>query len=304
MTGLPEAGGKIYFGGEHLNWLDLAGGFLASTSFKAVEESKGQMVLILFQQNETIYYKRIMERDVDAVEGKPQQEEGLEIGRLQIEDAGVKPSFTIWEKDFANVAGGAHLSAMSEVSFAPDGRQGVVSVRSGEVEKILLVEENKGIVRELDPGIDLKTYALGALVWSQDRKTLYAPLLTSGETAKKLNYELAEIPVAGGKARMTKIAVVHRELSEFLRTCLRLSMQASVSPDGRWIAATPAVLGKDMVDARDRALFLIDLRDPERHMQRIPIPPQPAEGAAAPPKKAEATKPEANQPEAKPEAKK
>ncbi len=34
------------------------------------------------------------------------------------------------------------------------------------------------------------------------------------------------------------------------------------------------MLGKDRLDARDRALFLIDLRDPARHMQRIPIPPQ------------------------------
>jgi hypothetical protein len=50
------------------------------------------------------------------------------------------------------------------------------------------------------------------------------------------------------------------------------------------------VLGKGMVDESDRALFLIDLHDPARHMQRVPIPPQPAEGAAASPADPEAKK--------------
>jgi hypothetical protein len=290
MSGLPEIGGKIYFGGNRLNWINLATGEGDSKDFKDVDLSKDESIIQLIEQNGSLYYKRGLKRAVDAPPDKPQQEEGEEVGRLQVEGASLRPSLTLWQKDFAAAGVSTNLGDTSDVSFGPNGEQGVISAPQGDVEKILFTEDHKGIVRVLDPGLDLKPYSLGALVWSQDGKTLYAPVLTRGDAEKTLNYALAEIPVAGGKTRLTKIAVIHSDMNSDLKSYLRASMQVSVAPDGGWIAATPAVLGKGMVDDSDRALFLIDLHDPTRHMERVPIPPQPAEGTTASPAKPEANK--------------
>jgi hypothetical protein len=290
MLGLPEIGGKVYFGGNSLYWIDLATGEVDSEDFQDVKLSKDELAIQLFEQNGSLYYKRHLKRAVGAPSGQPQAEEGVEIGRLQLKDASLKPSITLWQEDLSAVGDSDDLSYVSYISFAPSGTDGVFSVPQGNVEKIAFVKENSGIVRVFDPGLDLKSYSLGSLVWSQDGKTLYAPVLTWGDAENTLNSDLAEIPVAGGQARLTKIAVIHDHLDSEMRDYLRSTMQVSLSPDGRWIAASPAALGKGTLDDHDRALFLIDLHDPARHMERVPIPPQPAEGTAASSAKTEATK--------------
>lgn len=273
---VPQIGGAIFFGGFRLNWIDLATGEEHAKDIEGVGEDKAG--LGFFEQYGRLYYKRGMKRKITATSGEPAEETGIEYGRWKTEDNSPKPSLTLWEKDFSAVGVKKDPGEMSDIFFGPDGVLGaLIAAPKGGAEKILVTENDKGIVRVLDPGLDSKAYSLGSLVWSQDGKTFYVPVLTGGDAEKTLNYELAEIPVAGGKARLTRIAVIHGEIDNDLTGWLRSSMQVSLAPDGAWIAATPAVLGKGLVDDPDRALFLIDLHDPARHMQRVPIPLQPAE---------------------------
>jgi hypothetical protein len=131
----------------------------------------------------------------------------------------------------------------------------------------------------LAPDLGGKPCHLGNLAWSPDGTMLYAAAVTSSDQKGILDYWLAEIPVDGGRVRLTKIASIRSELDDDFLNTLQLSMPVSLSPDGHWIAATPAVANKGEVEDRDRALFLIDLRDPARPVQRVPIPPQPSADA-------------------------
>ncbi len=272
----PEIGGTIYFGGLRLNWIDLATGEEHAKDIEGVGEDKEG--LGFFEQYGRLYYKRGLKRKITVPSGEPAEETGIEYGLWQTKDNAPKPFLTLWGKDFSSVGVKNDPGETSDIFFARDGVLGaLIAAPNGAAEKILVTENNKGIVRVLDPGLDAKVYSLGSLVWSQDGKTFYAPALTAGDREKTLNYELAEIPVAGGKAGLTRIAVIHREMDDDLKSWLRSSMQVSLAPDGAWIAATPAVLGKGMVDDPDRALFLIDLHDPARHLKKVPIPPQPDE---------------------------
>lgn len=176
MGGLPEIGGKIYFGGDHLQWIDLATGTEGSEGFKDVDLSKDKPAILLFEQNGNLYYMRRLKRAVDAPHGKPQSEEGEEFGRLQVEDASLTSSITLWQKDLSAAGVPDSLGNVSHISFSPSGTEAVFSVPQDHAEKILFVEGHQGIVRVFDPGLHLKSYALGTLVWSQDGKTLYAPV--------------------------------------------------------------------------------------------------------------------------------
>lgn len=272
----PQVNGKVYFGGKDLRWVDLATGEVDSEQFKAAVKLPENEGLALSEYDGQIYYQREVTRKVS---GADTEEKGREFGRLQLEDFTLKPSFTFWARDLTA------LGVEDAHPFFSHRGSGVAMIGLGkesDSDKILLAEENKGIVRALAPDLGLRPYKLGNLIWSSDGRTLYASTITIGEQEDTLDYWLAEIPVDGGRVRLTKIAPIRTDLNNDFLTTFRLSMPLSLSPDGRWIAATPAVLGKGKLDDRDRALFLIDLRDPARPLQRIPIPHQPPATTPAP----------------------
>jgi hypothetical protein len=274
-----QVNGKVYFGGEDLRSVDLETGKVESEQWKAAVQVSKDSPVILSEHNGHIYYERGVTRTVSGADSKEKQEEGKEVGRIQLSDLTLKPSFTLWPQDLA-----AFGVKEADLMVWPSGT-GIAMIGSGEEgesDKILLAEEDKGVVRVLAPDSDVKPYKLGNLIWSSDGRTLYASAITAGEQKNTLDYWLAEFPLDGSRAHLTKIAHIRSELNDDFQTMFRLSMAVSRSPDGNWIAATPAVLDKDTLDDRDRALFLIDLRDPTRPLQRVPIPHQPPAVAPAP----------------------
>lgn len=273
----PQVNGKVYFAGENLRWVELETGHVESHDFKVgASSSESPDEVRLSEHDGQIYYQRRVTRKTG---GDANEESGKEVGRLHLEDFIFESFFTLWPEDFsASGVEDAHFL------FWPRGSR-VAMIGFGEgsnSDKILLAEENKGIVRVLAPDLGVRPYKVGNLVWSSDGKMLYASAITIGEQEHSLNYWLAEIPVDAGRLRLTKIASIRSEMNNDFERTFQLSMPVSLSPDGRWIAATPAVLGKGTLDDRDRALFLIDLRESARPVQRVPIPRQPA--AAATPK--------------------
>lgn len=285
---MPQIMGKVYFGGRELGWIDLATGEVGSKAFNTEIKFSENDGVVLFEDNGRLYYQRHLSRKVSAAGDKQQEEEGAEIGRLQLEDFSLRPSFAVWPQNLSALGvQGSVAEDLSTIFLSPNGSAGAMIAigKENNSDEIVFTEEGKGVVRVLAPDLGVRPFKLGELVWSQDGRTLYASAVTLGQEKGVLNYGFAEIPVEGGRARFTRVSVVRSEFGKGdFDNIFRTSMPVSLSPDGRWIAATPAVLGKGKIDDRDRALFLIDLRDPARRMKRVPIPRQPP--AAGPAKKA------------------
>jgi dipeptidyl aminopeptidase/acylaminoacyl peptidase len=260
----PQLDGKVYFGGKDLRWIDLVTGEAESRTIPndvgSISEHDGQ-----------VFYVREVSRSAGNAEDKKPAEDGREFGRIDLKDFTLKPAFVLWESDHAALA---VKDDPWPVFWETSGSRMAMIGRGDDADKILFLEESKGMTRVLAPDLGVKAFRLGNLVWSRDGKTLYASVITKGDQEKTQEYWLAEIPVAGTPGRLTKIAPIQAKMSGDFDTYFRLSMQVALSPDGTWIAATPAVLGKDTLAERDWALFLIDVRDPARPITRIPIPKQ------------------------------
>jgi hypothetical protein len=234
---------------------------------------------MLSEATDQLYYQRRVKRPSHGPDNQPKDEDGEEAGVIQLQDASFKPSFTYWDSDLTALGLESSASDTSPIALAPDGTSGaLIATKNGkDSDRILFTEQGKGIVRVHTPDLGGKQFSLGNLIWSADGKIIYASALTPGDAKGVSNYWLAEIPVEGGRAHLTKIASVQSEVAgDFLDT-FRFSMNVALSPDGRWIAATPAVLGEKLLEQHDRALFLIDVRDPARRVKRVPIPREPAE---------------------------
>ena len=275
----PQIGDRVYFAQEDLRWVDLKTGEIASRQFKINGEYSRQDEVILSEGKDGLYYQRSLNRKFNASDGTERNEGGREIGVVQTEDPSFKPWFTFWDRDLSALGVESGASDVSPISIAADGRSGAMIVANTDdlSDKILLTEENKGIVRVVDPALGGKRFALGNLVWSADATTLYASALIATDTKDLHEYSLAEIPLDGSRVRLTKISLIHGPTDSDFMDAFRFSMDVTLSPDGHWIAATPAVFGKKELDPADRALFLIDLTDPARRLTKIPIPHQLAE---------------------------
>ncbi|MBZ5683448.1 MAG: hypothetical protein LAP86_00305 [Acidobacteriia bacterium] len=278
----PQIGDTVYFAGEDLRWVELKSGKFDSQKFKVDGKDSPDEEVVLSEASDQLYYQRKVRRPISGPDpqqkDKDKDEDGEEVGVIQLQDTSFKPSFTYWDSDLTALGIGSNASDTSPIAPAPNRTSGAMIAKDGkDSDRILLTEEGKGIVRVVAPDLGGKSYSLGNLVWSADGKMLYASALTAGEAKGVSDYWLTEIPLEGGRARLTKIASVQHEMAgDFLDT-FRFSMNVALSPDGRWIAATPAVLGEKLLEQRDRALFLIDVRDPARRVKRVPIPREPAE---------------------------
>jgi WD40-like Beta Propeller Repeat len=255
--------GKVYFGGKDLRWIDLVTGEIGS---KDVPDGVGS----ISEHDGQLFYLREVSRSAGNAEDKKSVEQGTEFGRIDLKELTLKPAFSLWESDTTALGLREHLSP---VFWETSGLRMAVIGEGDHSDQILFLEEGKGIARALAPDLGVKDFRLGNLVWSHDGKTLYASAITKEEEEGIHQYWLAEIPVAGAPGRLTKIASIPTEMNdEEFKGYFRVSMQVSLSPDGTLIAATPAVLGKSTLAERDRAFFLIDVRDPARPITRIPIP--------------------------------
>ena len=262
---LPQLDERMYFGGDDLQWINLATG---ETGHKSIEGGPG----FISEHNGHLVYMRGASRAAPNPENKDATESGFEFGSVDIKELTLKPNFTLWKSDLGDMKLDDFFPT---ASWEPGGSRIVIAGPGMDGDKILFLDESKGLVKILAPELGVKDVRLGKFVWSRDGKTLYAAAASMATQEKMLDYWLAEIPIAGTPGRLTKIAIVQGELDhDTMPLILSLSLRVSLSPDGRFIAATPASLGKDDLAERDRALFLIDVQHPEHHITRIPIPGQ------------------------------
>ena len=101
---------------------------------------------------------------------------------------------------------------------------------------------------------------IGNLQWAPGGKLLYAVDLMRTTGSDTVQYSVGEVPLDGGPARLDPIGRFKGESSsdgdDFFH-------QIALSPDGKRIATVAPYCG---------ALYLIDLRSPQRRTIRIPMP--------------------------------
>ena len=193
-----------------------------------------------------------------------------EIGRLQPETfAGEllfrQPSDCEWfikpQPAFSRTLDRCAVAAFKGDHRAPPGERdwAILVLAEGKVESVLNL--GKGLVA-------------GPLCWSPDNTTIYATIVRLGE--EQDTFAMIETDFSGAVQRETELMrcpideKLRKQGGAQLTSMLALVMQPSVSPDGRFVAFTTAVLPKL---AKERhGLLLLDTRDKQRQVKRVPFP--------------------------------
>ncbi len=265
----PQIGNRIFFGGNRLRWIDLATGSTESKTF-------GDDLLLVSQSGEQISYVRAVSRVSPHGEGEPPKEKGWEFGHIDISDMSLKLGFTVWLSEIPSLS--KMVDELPQPFWNHEGSRFALISNSTKDEhrtSVAFFDGVKGYDRSLTPDFGGREALLGNLVWSRDGSSLYASALVKTDQPAVSEYCLAEIPLDGTRARLTQLASMHTPKDGDPDATFVFGMQVSLSPAADLIAATPAVLEKESLDARDRALFLINVRDHSRHIQRIPLPDSP-----------------------------
>lgn len=252
---IPEVDGRAYFGGGAITRVDLSTGSLESRALGEEEPPVN-----LYRASDSILYTRELGVTED-----------LEVGTLDPETLTLHPRFVV-EHAFLE---GLHLDELWFLAFEPrTSRVAIAAVGPGD--DVILVFDRDRVETVLRPEIPSPSYELGDIVWSADGRWLYAAVLTPwADTRSQLS--IAEIPFGntdGGsrRTRVTPITWLRSELDPYDDESSVAVFQIALSPDGRSLAVSTASLDEDDVDAENRALYVVDLTDPDRSVEKIPPP--------------------------------
>ena len=267
----PELGGVLFVGGKQISRLNLKTGEMLSTPFSTVNPQTGESVkteleveAYLSTDGSRVYYIRKLEAG------------DYELGTVDPNELALHPLFKVTSAELeARGFTGAELYPL--VAPEPHGSRLAVRVK-GKTEDAIALFTQSGLQTVLKPDFGIKDPRIGFPQWAPGGKLLYlcVAALVKEEVAQ---YWVAEVPIDGGRVRMTKIARFKAESDwddEF-----PLSLQVSLSPDGSTLATTTAGLSEKYVAPETkRALYLVNLRDPRRTVTSIPAPISPAPAKA------------------------
>ena len=242
---IPEIGGVLYvLQDKEILSVHLRTGNLRRNS------SKGAPYEVLFAADSRLFYAKFTDDDKHA----------LEIGAIDLADFHSSPLFQFKASDLK-----VQLLARPQVK----GHRFAVVAQGVDTDSILIFNE-KGLEQTLHPADLPNQFRIGNLQWSTDGRTLYSGMVTP--STKSWHYSLAEFSLDGKGSRVTPLFTIKDEDAngsgdtddgQFL-------IDISLSPDGRTVATTPALFDPESMSEKDRALFLIDVRDPHRRVTRVP----------------------------------
>jgi hypothetical protein len=245
----PQLGTVLYVGGKRLSALNLETGAQANRPLEGKE-------VYLSSDGSRILYVRNLEGG-DA-----------EFGTVATADLSLHPDFTVTAAQLvARGLPGAEVFPL--VAPEPHGSRLAVRVK-GKTQDAVAILSPSGLQTLLQPDFGVPNARIGLPQWEAGGELLYLPVAAQVEPGKG-QYWVAEVPIEGGPARMTRIAPFNAQ-PDWDGT-FSLALQVSLSPDGSTLATTTAGLSEKMMPAgTKRALYLIDLRDPARAVTSIPAP--------------------------------
>jgi hypothetical protein len=244
----PEVDGKLYLGGERLLRVDLTTGKIDER-----KDKDGQQGYMLALSRKGIHVLHQRPND-------PQKNDYV-LGMVDAETLAIKPLLTLKQNDVGEI----YPFAVSD-----DGSQMALSSKKEKEQKILLVAEGKvakTITLKLGDGDDV----LSSMEWSRDGKILYGTLLEKDPQTNQLTVKLCEVTGDSGRVRKSPIGSVALKVQDF--KSMGLVVRGALSPDGKTLAvSTTGLPGEE--NAKEGALFLVDLTSPQRTVVRI-APPTP-----------------------------
>ena len=246
---LPEVDGKLYLGGDRLLRIDLASG--------KIDERKGK-------EGQQAYMLALSRKGIHVLHWRQNnpQSNSYVLGMVDTETLAIKPLLTLKQDD----VGENFLFAVSD-----DGSQTALSRTKEKEQKILLVAGSK-VTKTITLKVGSEKDGLTSMEWSRDGKTLYGTLLEKDSQTNQTVCKLCEITVDSGRVRKSPIGTF-RALNEQDVNGLAMALRAPLSPDGKTLALTTTGLPGEE-DAKEGALFLVDLTSPQRTVVRI-APPTP-----------------------------
>ncbi len=257
----PELGGFLYLGGKQISRLNLATGETLSTP--AGNDSE----VYLHTDGSRVFYDR-----------EAKGEDAMEVGTVDPADLSLHVWFKLSKADLA-ARGLPGLQFGTFVTPEPHGSRLAILAGSKSGDSILLCSQS-GLESIMKPDLGVSGARMGVPQWAPGGKLLYVPVaaMVKGNEAQ---YWAAEVPIAGGPARLTPIARFKAQENDW-DAGFRLTLQLSLSPDGSTLATTTAGLSEKMMLAETRrALYLVNLRDPGRAVTSIPAPLAAAPGKTA-----------------------
>ena len=274
---LPELNGFLFVGGKQISMLNLRTGENLSTPLKREVNPK---------TGERVAYQEVPQSGETLKELEPQvylhsdgsrilydrgleEEDALEIGTLDANDLSLHPLFRV---PIADLKARGLEDPMPGTFVTPEPRGALLAIHVGSKngDSILLCSQD-GLESILQPDFGLSGVRMGLPQWAPGGKLLYVPAAAVVKEGVA-QYWVAEVPIAGGRVRLTPIARFKAEEGDW-DASFRLSLQVSLSPDGSTLATTTAGLSeKMMAPETKRALYLVNLRDPKRTVTSIPAP--------------------------------
>lgn len=250
---IPEVDGSLFFTGDAVAKIDIATGEVVS---RETDLEPG-----LFVGPSGIFY---VSKTYDEVprDGRTHfVTNGYEIGRVDERELTLQALFRI-EQDYLDQA---DIEELGYVAVEPSGRRLAFSGSSDAGAPIVLCGL-EGIERVVWPALSADEFALGNIEWSSTAGVLYAAALTYEESEDVTQFSLAEISLDESSTRLIPLGrIQERVVDNFY------ALQIALSPDGSTIAASAAHFENDALSDADRALFLVELDDPERPITRIPL---------------------------------
>ena len=244
----PEVAGSLFVGATYIARLNLATGKVEAKTLLDGESARR------LSTGDRIWY--VLKRE---------NESATQVGELNPETLDPQLLFEIHDSDTQKLG----IGSLDDVSYlVPDrvGSRFAISGQRGD-EPVVLMFNRAGQITVAKPVFPKPGYSLGLIDWALDNNTVYATALGPASNGKR-DFMIAEIPIQGGAVRLTKIASLI-EAGDF--RSFPLYLQPSLSPDGHTLATSTGYAPKDWVSTEDRALYLMNLGDPNHQVSRVPI---------------------------------
>jgi Tol biopolymer transport system component len=277
---IAEVNGSLYLYFNGITALDLTT-WRKRESWPATKNAK------LFGMGERVLYFMTPAPKQPGSEVKPQvpdEKKGslfpLEFGELDQKNLSQQAWFTLTEPQIAEFAGCEEPAfGIAPAVDRNSERLAFTLECKGKPDAILLLDRS-GLRQMIRPKVD-GNFLLTSPQWSQDGKTLYTGIYFPGESPQKSPYSIGEIALDSGMVRQTSITKFSLSSDDY-----RTGIRVSLSPDGTMLATSCALMDSEQdINWENAALYLVDLRDPQRAVTKIHPPNwefQPAEPKKTP----------------------
>jgi len=254
---IPQLGKVLYVGGKRLSALNL------ETGAQVDQPLDGREVYLSTDGTRLLYILNLGAGDA-------------EFGTVVPADLSLHPLFkvTAAQLEARGLPGG---EVYPQVAPEPHGSRLAVRVK-GKSQDAIAILAASGLETILKPDFGVQNARIGFPQWAPGGKLLYLPVAAQVGPGKG-QYWVAEVSLEGGPVRMTKVAPFNARKD--WEEMFPLTLQVSLSPDGSTLATTTASLDEEFLTPETkRALYLVDLRDPERTVTSIAAPAAPNPTAA------------------------